>query len=200
MGPHCCKEVRPLPQVDEISAASVIQSAVVEPSPRMMHKLVREASGDEQEEARQLEKARLKVMVRDFASEAMQGMSCTAIDLETGETSPAVYYIDRNLKSITLKPISETFRFLELMVSISTIIDVFRDKDLSEHPTLKSMHGVAALSALHRQQLVIVLFTKADGKEGFMGLLQADSKARDAFATSVNILRLYREVLTSDLV
>merc|ERR1711924_27965 len=111
---------------------------------------------------------------------------------------PAVYSIDQNLKALTVRS-TDTSRPDAWELRISSINDVYRDKDIHGHPTLKSMHGVASLSAAHRQQLVILLFTQEGGGDGFMGLLQADSQARDIFATSVNILRLYREVLTADL-
>lgn len=197
MGVGLCQQTCPSPvkvPADDITLPRITQSAILDDRPC---KKANTTADQDAEDLRQDEKARLKLMVRTFASEAMNGVPCTALNLDTGETAPAVYLIDRSMTELTLRPNVSIERLAARSLRFSSINDVLRHKDLADHSSLRSMHGIASLSAAHRQQLVVVLFVKDDGRDGFMGFLQEDSQTRDAFVTSLNILRVYREVLAT---
>merc|ERR1712183_359425 len=102
------------------------------------------------------EKARLKMLVKSFIAEAITGVQCDAIDLSNGAVASAVYYIDRNLKVFSMKPRNKAERLRAQNVKLSSIANVFEHKDLDGASDIRSMHGVAVMSALQRQQLVII--------------------------------------------
>ena len=55
------------------------------------------------EDARREEKARLKLLVRNFTSTAIRGVSCGCVDLVTGKVYDATYFIDRWLHFLTVE-------------------------------------------------------------------------------------------------
>merc|ERR1719491_626246 len=103
MGIGLCQQTCPGPvkvPADDITLPMVTQCGIME---ERTYKTANTTGDQDVEDLRQDEKARLKLMVRTFASEAMNGVPCTALNLETGETTPAVYLIDRGMTELTLR-------------------------------------------------------------------------------------------------
>merc|ERR1712046_497419 len=50
------------------------------------------------------EKARLQELVKDFARRAVHGIECQLVAMKTGQVSPAMYYVDKRLRTLRITP------------------------------------------------------------------------------------------------
>lgn len=156
----------------------------------------RAESADDQakkgEDMRQAEKARLKLMVRSFASNAVRGIQCEIVDLDTGRVEAAQYNIDRSLRMFTLTPSNPVGSAMESIFSIARITDVFKDEDVSAFSDGAPL-GFVKLSEASRKRLVVLRHTVDQDRICLVGFLEPDSVSRETFITCMNILRLYAE-------
>lgn len=149
-------------------------------------------TASQDDDVRQAEKARLKLMVRSFASSAVRGITCETVDFETGRVESAIYMIDRSLKTLTLQPANCSATLKEATFRISRISDVLKDDDLKALPG-GMPPGLSMLTEANRKRLVAIRYEDDDGKFALIGILEADAVVQDTFIKCMSILRLYSE-------
>mmetsp|Transcript_57164 Transcript_57164/g.69842 ORF Transcript_57164/g.69842 Transcript_57164/m.69842 type:complete len:186 (+) Transcript_57164:38-595(+) len=135
------------------------------------------------EEERRQEKARLKLLVRNFTSTAIRGVCCGWIDLSTGKVYEATYFIDRWLHFFTVESGDAQGRWSQ-KIAISSIKGILRAEEL---PYGKLQ---AAFQPSVRDRLLLVQF-ESNNKDEEIAITEADVLHCDTFVTCMNILRLY---------
>eukprot|EP00933_Yihiella_yeosuensis_P020065 TRINITY_DN16180_c0_g1_i1.p1 TRINITY_DN16180_c0_g1~~TRINITY_DN16180_c0_g1_i1.p1 ORF type:complete len:206 (+),score=19.48 TRINITY_DN16180_c0_g1_i1:78-695(+) len=140
------------------------------------------------QDVRQQEKARLKLLVRNFTSTAIRGVACSIIDLATGRIDLAEYTIDRLLKTLTMRFIDNR-GLPEKKLEIQRITEVLHGQDLPVSVKLPE-----TVTEAQRARLLIVRYLNATGADNELAFLEADTLGSENFLTCMNILRLYSEV------
>eukprot|EP00930_Biecheleria_cincta_P057487 TRINITY_DN4341_c0_g1_i1.p1 TRINITY_DN4341_c0_g1~~TRINITY_DN4341_c0_g1_i1.p1 ORF type:complete len:202 (+),score=33.71 TRINITY_DN4341_c0_g1_i1:136-741(+) len=140
------------------------------------------------EDARQQEKARLKMLVRTFTSTAIRGVHCSRVDLKTGKLDLAEYSLDRFLRVFSVRPIEAPNGARPETLEVSRIVEVMHGLDLPQDIELP-----ASLGDTMRQRLVVLRY-EGLGQLQDLALLEADTQDCENFLTCMNILRLYSEV------
>eukprot|EP00931_Biecheleriopsis_adriatica_P034697 TRINITY_DN20020_c0_g1_i1.p1 TRINITY_DN20020_c0_g1~~TRINITY_DN20020_c0_g1_i1.p1 ORF type:complete len:188 (+),score=39.05 TRINITY_DN20020_c0_g1_i1:78-641(+) len=138
------------------------------------------------EDARQQEKARLKLLVRSFTSTAIRGVPCQLVDLQSGKTDFAEYSIDRWLRVFTIRVQSTKG---QTNVEISRIVEVMHGQDLPSDVSVPDCIGDGM------RQRMIVLRYQTDARETKdIAFLEGNAETSETCLTCLNILRLYSEV------
>eukprot|EP00437_Effrenium_voratum_P045017 CAMPEP_0181471126 /NCGR_PEP_ID=MMETSP1110-20121109/38912_1 /TAXON_ID=174948 /ORGANISM="Symbiodinium sp., Strain CCMP421" /LENGTH=184 /DNA_ID=CAMNT_0023596131 /DNA_START=20 /DNA_END=571 /DNA_ORIENTATION=+ len=139
------------------------------------------------EDERRKEKARLKLLVRNFTSTSIRGVTCSWVDFATGKVEPAEYSIDRWLRFLTLEQHMPGGMSRLQKIEIGSIRDVILGKEL---PAAR----LPGLSDAVRQRLLILQFQDPDGYDQDVAIAEVDALHCQNFVTCMNILRLYAQV------
>ena len=143
------------------------------------------------EDARREEKARLKLLVRNFTSTAIRGVSCGCVDLVTGKVYDATYFIDRWLHFLTVESGGTQGRW-SLKVAIGSIKGILRAEELP-YGTLQ-----ISLQPFVRKRLLVLKF-ESNSNEQEIAITEADVLHCETFVTCMNILRLYAQNHSSNV-
>ena len=140
------------------------------------------------EDARREEKARLKLLVRNFTSTAIRGVSCGCVDLVTGKVYDATYFIDRWLHFLTVES-GGAQGMWSLKVAIGSIKGILRAEELP-YPRYGTLQ--ISLQPFVWERLLVLKF-ESNGKEQEIAITEADVLQCETFVTCMNILRLYAQ-------
>ncbi|KAF4713243.1 hypothetical protein FOZ62_029568, partial [Perkinsus olseni] len=86
------------------------------------------------------DKRKLRGLVRDFTTQAVRGVSCWQIDLQSGEAHRAMYQLDRSLRRFILATDHPVRACPQVSCDIVDIVDVLRAEDslvTLEYPTVQ---------------------------------------------------------------
>ena len=137
------------------------------------------------EDARREEKARLKLLVRNFTSTAIRGVSCGRVDLWTGKIYEATYFIDRWLQYLTVESHGAQGRWSQ-KTAISRIKAILRAEEMPAG-TLR-----VPLQPSVKDRLLL-LQSEGNSKEQEIAITEVDVLHCETFVTCMNILRLYSQ-------
>mmetsp|Transcript_18572 Transcript_18572/g.39758 ORF Transcript_18572/g.39758 Transcript_18572/m.39758 type:complete len:239 (+) Transcript_18572:540-1256(+) len=171
------------------------------------------------------QRLRLKVLVQNFASSAIQGKPCYLLDLSTGANEVGTYSLDSNLRTLTL---TKTGSLTSVSASGSTestaattsssspstgksekhwqkAINLTDLQEVVQASDLSGTYRTPALKALEEAiwpRLVILKYQESGTAAGdmgappcFLGLIMENPQACETFATCLHILRFYAEVV-----
>mmetsp|Transcript_71218 Transcript_71218/g.128230 ORF Transcript_71218/g.128230 Transcript_71218/m.128230 type:complete len:189 (+) Transcript_71218:67-633(+) len=138
------------------------------------------------------EKARTQELVKDFAKSAIRGCPCEVIDPETGECFSAAYFIDPQLRRLTLKR-SETPETTFRELDMPQIKDVL-DADAANSLLPEAVLSVAAREGV-RDRLITLSFPEGT-PSAF--IIEGSGVDRDRFIMCLKVLRLYAQTHGSD--
>mmetsp|Transcript_63764 Transcript_63764/g.137195 ORF Transcript_63764/g.137195 Transcript_63764/m.137195 type:complete len:261 (+) Transcript_63764:77-859(+) len=159
---------------------------------------------------REVERQRLRELMKDFVNRGMRGVTCEFVDEVTGVLRPGSYRIDERLQNIAFvgmdwqeedagAVINERAATSDLNVAFSSISEVVRFIDAEERfpralrDTLseEQKERLILVSYVLDQSSVVDVDEQGPFQEAF--LLEASVAERQTFVTCVRILRRYME-------
>lgn len=130
------------------------------------------------------EKARLQELVKSFAKRAVQGIRCTAVDVNTGECVAAKYSVDRKLQQLILSVIGQS----DEVCYLAQIAEIYRIDDGDEFLPKPIL---SRLSQADQERMLYIVHGPQQEKQ--LCILENDIDDRERFVTCVKILRLYSQ-------
>lgn len=136
---------------------------------------------------KQLEKERLKDVVRKFVDSALQGHACRYLQESTSKSCPTEYRIDASLRHITIHSgPSMTSEVIFALASVHEVYSYVEDGDAYFPQPIILMVAPEDL-----QLLVMVVYKNEEDKLRRFCLLESSTEDRQTFLESIRILHIY---------
>eukprot|EP00747_Dinoflagellata_sp_TGD_P169744 gnl/TRDRNA2_/TRDRNA2_199553_c0_seq1.p1 gnl/TRDRNA2_/TRDRNA2_199553_c0~~gnl/TRDRNA2_/TRDRNA2_199553_c0_seq1.p1 ORF type:complete len:235 (+),score=33.22 gnl/TRDRNA2_/TRDRNA2_199553_c0_seq1:302-1006(+) len=145
---------------------------------------------------RDLEKARLQEIVKDFMRQAVSGIKVRLIDCTTAKVTSHLFQVDKYLTTITVTPSSETEADSK-PPAVATLDDGTKRFNLKDLNSIYKGQDVMFKAPSLGPFAQVVMGIDTDGPEGVRLYFHfQDSVERDQFYTCLKILRMSADVGT----
>jgi len=148
------------------------------------------AAGADDELLREMDKARLQAIISSFAKQAMEGVSCTALEEGTGACARARYRLTQDVQYLIINLLRDASP-AELKCPLRSIQDIYAFAEDGPDPFEDHVLDRVEAAGLDRDLLLMVMYGEESGVNASFCLLMENNEHRNVFMECIRMATIY---------